>query len=90
MAFDLSEGGLRFRAEDFIGLNTEVFCDIPLEGEQTVRMTGRIMWVQKVPHAENYHVGLEFVDNSSTLESKIPLGKYLKEKQVNVVKGAQK
>lgn len=77
VAFDLSEGGIRFYAEDFIPLNAQVLCELRLNPEQSVGLTGIVAWIQKVPHSESYHVGLQFMPTSLSLESKSVLGEYL-------------
>jgi c-di-GMP-binding flagellar brake protein YcgR len=60
LSWDLSEGGIRFRAPEFIALNTELALRFILDNENPVSLTAKVVWVQQVPHAEQYHLGLEF------------------------------
>ncbi|MCK5214962.1 MAG: PilZ domain-containing protein [Candidatus Omnitrophica bacterium] len=74
---DLSEGGIRFRTEDFIPLNTRLHLNFKVDSDQAVDMTAKVVWVQKAPHAENFQVGMEFVDSSSNFQPKRALKQYL-------------
>jgi len=58
---DLSEGGIKFRVEDFIPLKAVVVVVVSLRDQPLLEIEGRVAWVQKIPHAENYLLGLEFV-----------------------------
>lgn len=64
LAYDLSEGGIRCWVDEFIPLNTEITVDFYLDPTLPVAVTGRVVWVQKVPHSESYQIGLEFKDTS--------------------------
>jgi len=77
LGFDISEGGIRFKTDHFIPLNTDVTLQFMLRSKQMVEMTGRIAWIQKVPHCESYEVGLEFNDTDSTLRSKGELKSFI-------------
>lgn len=57
---DLSEGGVRFWANDFVPLASGVILNLHLKAEKTVRLEGTVVWVQRLPHAESYHIGCEF------------------------------
>ena len=61
---DLSEGGIRFRCEGFIPLQAVVAVVLDLDKEILCEVEGRVAWIQKVPHAESYLLGLEFLDST--------------------------
>lgn len=65
LSFDLSEGGIRIRLNDFIPLMAEVSLQIQLSIEQIVDCAGRVVWVRKVPFSDSYHAGLEFAATES-------------------------
>lgn len=65
LSFDLSEGGVRIRLNDFIPLAAELPLQIQLTIEQAVDCVGRVVWVRKVPFSDSYHVGLEFIATES-------------------------
>ena len=65
LSFDLSEGGVRIRLNDFIPLAAELTIQIQLTIEQTVDCVGRVVWVRKVPFSDSYHAGLEFIATES-------------------------
>mgnify|MGYP001566409191 CR=1 FL=1 len=57
---DLSQGGVRFRANDFIPLTSNLILNVFLKPEKIVRVEGTVVWVQQLPHEESYHIGCEF------------------------------
>ena len=63
MGYDLSEGGVRFRTEDFIPVQSEVVVNLQLKTEREATLAARVVWVQKIRHADVYHVGCEFLGN---------------------------
>jgi hypothetical protein len=60
---DLSEGGIRFRTEEFLPQDAQVVVNIQLKADREATLEARIIWVQKVPHAETYHIGCEFLES---------------------------
>jgi len=60
LACDFSIGGIRLRVDDFIALNTDLFMDVALPTRNAFQVSGRVAWVQRVPHSESYQVGVEF------------------------------
>ncbi len=65
IAYDLSQGGVRLYLSDFITPSTEMVLSIHLSEERRVNVSGRVVWVQKVPHAEAYHAGLAFMETDT-------------------------
>ena len=58
---DLSPGGLRFLHHDFLSLGQEVFLQIHVGPESLWDVRGKVIWSSQQPHAENYMVGVEFL-----------------------------
>lgn len=76
LACDLSAGGVRFRAQEFIPLNTELFLQIPLPTRNLLQVKGRVAWVQRVPHGETYQVGVEFQNATAGSRSFEPISAF--------------
>ncbi len=62
LSCDLSSGGIRFRAQEFIALHSELFLEIPLPTRDILQVAGKVAWVQRIPHGEMYQVGVEFTE----------------------------
>lgn len=62
LSLDLSEGGIRFRANDFLPLAAKLSLEISLERDQLLGLDGQVVWMQKLPHSEQYLFGLHFSD----------------------------
>lgn len=77
VAYDLSEGGVRLWVEDFLPLNSEVVVSLQLKPEREVALAARIAWIQKVPHADSFHVGCEFLGNRENTFPKFILKNFL-------------
>ena len=65
VAHDISERGIRISSQDFIPLKEEVDLTLQMDFGIQVDVQGRVVWVQRVPHAEYYQVGLEFFSQQS-------------------------
>ncbi len=63
VGFDLSEGGVRFRTEEFLPFDAEVVIHLQLKAEREATLLARVVWAQKVPYGDSYHVGCEFLEN---------------------------
>jgi len=81
LAHDVSEGGIRINSNDFIPLDTEVSLSIRLHSDHVAELAARVVWIQKLPYAERYQVGLEFVHGSSNMESKEDIRNYIQSQQ---------
>lgn len=78
---DISAGGLKFYSNEFIPLKKEMRVKFLIGHERQVALTGKVVWVQQVPHAETFQVGLEFDDEAAQSFTKQELSKYLEDKQ---------
>jgi len=63
VGYDLSEGGVRFRTEEFLAYDAQVLIHLQLKAEREAKMVARVVWVQKTPYGDSYHVGCEFLEN---------------------------
>ena len=74
MSQDISETGIKIRLNDFLPLGTALTLHIQVTAQKSIECTGRVVWVQKLPHMENYQAGVHFVgiDSSSNLKQTIP------------------
>ncbi|HPN57169.1 MAG TPA: PilZ domain-containing protein [Candidatus Omnitrophota bacterium] len=77
LSWDLSEGGLRFRAYSFIPLNTDLSVEFSIDHDQSVTLIARVVWVQKLPHSEQYNLGLEFAKTPQNIHGQRLLHRYL-------------
>ncbi|MFA5087448.1 MAG: PilZ domain-containing protein [Candidatus Omnitrophota bacterium] len=77
LACDIGEGGVRFNADDFIPLNSELAVQMEIEPQNVVALRGRVAWVQLVPHSDRYQVGLEFDGSESCAESREKIHQYV-------------
>ena len=68
LSYNISEGGIRLKTDQFLPLNADMILNFRLSTDEPVSVNGKVVWVQKVPHAENYHVGVQF-DHSSLQDS---------------------
>lgn len=60
---DLSEGGVRFRADRFVPVGTRLVVNVLLEGHrEPVRSLVKIIWTRKQQYSDNYEVGCQFVN----------------------------
>ena len=62
---DISEKGIRINSNDFLPLNTELNLQVQMGLEGSLECQGRVVWMEKLPFAERYWVGLEFVPSPS-------------------------
>jgi c-di-GMP-binding flagellar brake protein YcgR len=77
LGYDISSGGVRCAVNDFIPLGQELNLTLHLKNEQVVELTGRIVWIQKSPHSENYQVGLRFLNPEKISPAKQVLDRLL-------------
>ena len=77
LSCDLSEGGIRVRLNDFVPLDTEMTLQIHLSDEGMVECPCRVAWVEKSRFGDYYQAGLEFVEDSSKLDSQRKIHQFL-------------
>ena len=82
LSHDLSEGGIRIRIPDFIPPKTEIMMNFALDRNKVVSATGRVIWVQRVPHGESYQLGLEFLDKGSNYFGKKRIRHYIESRSI--------
>jgi hypothetical protein len=74
---DLSEGGIRINLSEFVALNTEITLEMRMKNLPVpLTMSGRVVWVSKIPHAERYQVGIAFDPAHSLPTSQEELRRY--------------
>ena len=60
---DVSQGGIRFLAHDFIPKGSYLKIKLDLCGSSIViEAMVRLVWIRGVPHRDEYEVGVEFID----------------------------
>ncbi len=79
VCFDISRGGMRLRTNDFIPLSTEVVFSVPLGKEDVAEVAGKVVWAQKYPHAEQYQIGVRFLDETENFQGKRDLDRMLEQ-----------
>jgi c-di-GMP-binding flagellar brake protein YcgR len=63
LSANLSEGGLQVLCPEPMPVDSLVLLDLDAQSDpDPVRAIGRVAWVQRVPHDERWHVGLQFVE----------------------------
>jgi c-di-GMP-binding flagellar brake protein YcgR len=77
IAYDLSEAGVRLQVDDFIAPQTTMNVNLRLKPERTFGLEARVIWAQRVPHSENYQLGLQFTDISANIQPQKELHRYL-------------
>lgn len=74
---DISEDGLRLYTYDFVPLGQELVLHFYLSEDIPLKVSGKVVWVQKIPHGEMYQVGIKFVENKETAAVKQALQNYI-------------
>ena len=80
LAQDVGEGGLRLQLNDFVPMNEKVTVELAfVEGTQpkVITRNARVAWTQRVRYSDQYHVGLEFIPDHSSSESKKEISQYI-------------
>lgn len=69
---DIGVGGLQCLTYDFLPAARELLVEIPLyHGTSPVRARARVAWIQQIPHADQYCVGLEFLSLPDALRDEL-------------------
>ena len=77
LSWDLSEGGIRFRSDEFIPLNMELALQFSLGPKTPLGVEAKVVWVQKCPHSEYFFLGLEFKETARNQQAKQDLQQYV-------------
>ena len=73
---DVSEGGVRFTASEFLSVFTRLLVEISMPSfPRPFKAISKVAWIQKQPRGSQYNVGLQFLD--MTEEDKKHLGSFL-------------
>ena len=59
MSRDMSNFGIRVVSDNFVASNTYVSLRINI-ASKVVDTIARVVWSNRVPHSDTYHIGLEF------------------------------
>lgn len=60
---DIGEGGVRLVAHEFIPLFTKLKIEIFLSPlSNSISTISKVAWMRKIPYADQYDVGLEFIE----------------------------
>lgn len=60
---DLSEGGIQLSSFYFYPVNSKIMIEVFLAwDEEPVHATGKVIWIEQIPHQERYRIGVEFSD----------------------------
>ena len=60
---DISEGGVRFTSNDFLSIFTRLFVEVSVPSfSRPIKAISKVAWIQKQPRANQYIVGLQFLD----------------------------
>ena len=69
---DLSEGGLRLSSPDFFPVEQRVLLDVDTATmDDPIRVLGKVVWVEQVPYADQWRVGVEFSDVPTEARSRL-------------------
>lgn len=82
VGYDLSEGGVRFRTEEFLAHESEVVIRLQLKAEREATLLARVVWAQKVPYGDSYHVGCEFLDSRDNVFPRFVIKNFLESQAV--------
>ena len=78
---DLSEGGIRLNVFQFIPVETELSLQIEFSKDNVLHCTGRVKWVEVVPIAERFRIGIKFENFDSPIDFKNELQRMLKDEK---------
>jgi c-di-GMP-binding flagellar brake protein YcgR len=63
ITWDVSEGGTRFVANEFLPLATRLVVELFLPAQpKPVKTISKVAWIRKVPAGNQYEVGNQFLD----------------------------
>ena len=74
---NLSEGGVRFRTDRFVGLACHLMLEMNMPSiVKSIKAISKIAWIKKLPAGENYEVGSQFL--AMTNEDEAVVSHYIK------------
>ena len=63
---DISEGGVRFRANHFISVHDKLLFKINIPNHKTIEALAQPAWIRENPALNQYDIGAKFVSLSDT------------------------
>ena len=80
---DVSEGGTRFIANEFLPLATRLVVELFLPAQpKPIKAISKVAWIRKMPSGDQYEVGNQFLDVARS--DKNELANYVKKVEVVV------
>ncbi len=64
MVQDISEGGLRFRANHFIPVHNKLLFRIQIPNHKTIEAVAKPAWIREIPSINQYDIGAQFISLS--------------------------
>ena len=77
LGFDISEGGLRMRFNEYVPVGTELSLRITLPGQTVIDCVGLVKWINKEPLNESYTAGIRFQATENVIDSKKKIHHYI-------------
>ena len=84
LSHDLSTEGVGINVEDFMPLNSEVSLQIGLQPNKVVEINGKISWIQTIPYADRYRIGVRFEDDDVSYFAKQEIKKFLEQSKAKL------
>jgi c-di-GMP-binding flagellar brake protein YcgR len=61
---DISEGGIRFRANNFIPVRDRLLFRINIPNHKTIEAVAEPAWIREIPSVSQYDIGARFISLS--------------------------
>lgn len=61
---DISEGGIRFRANHFISVHNRLLFKINIPNRRSIEVLAQPAWIREIPHLNQYDIGAKFLSLS--------------------------
>ena len=63
LSTNISEGGVRFKSNEFISLACRLVLEITLPtASRPIKAISKVAWIRKLPSGEAYELGNQFID----------------------------
>lgn len=60
---DISEGGVRFIANEFLSIFTRLLVEASIPSfSRPIKAISKVAWIRKIPSGNQYDVGVQFMD----------------------------
>ena len=63
---DISEGGIRFRANRFIPVHDKLLVTVHVPHRRTLELVAQPAWIREIPSLSQYDIGAKFVSISDS------------------------